>query len=66
MKIGRFRAGCVSNLKKIWVLGGNPLNTTELVSTTEIYDPVNDSWSYGTPLTTCEGETHAEIIPFFQ
>ena len=68
MNTGRFKFGCVSNLGKIWVLGGDTSNTTVLepVSTTEIYDPVSDSWAYGPPLTTCGGDTHTEITPVFE
>ena len=69
MNIGRFRPASISNLGKIWVIGGyTSIHATALkaISTVQIYDPLNDSWSCEIPLITCGGETHTEVIPVFQ
>ena len=48
--VGRFQAAVTSFRGKIWVVGGcdawNPLRSVE------IYDPANNSWSQGPPIST--------------
>jgi len=48
--------------KRIYVVGGDTEEFPYGVNLTQIYDPENDSWTYGTPMLTSRDELAAAVV----
>ena len=61
MNVMRSRAALVSNMGKLWAIGGYDGMTN--LSTVEVYDPETNSWSFAASMCAHEGGVGVGVIP---
>jgi kelch-like protein 18 len=61
MMAARSRVALVSNMGKLWAIGGYDGTTT--LSTMEMYDPEKDVWVMAPPMCAHDGGVGVGVIP---
>lgn len=60
MNVMRSRVALVSNMGKLWAIGGYDGNSN--LTTVEMYNPQQDRWSFVAPMCAHEGGVGAGVI----
>ena len=61
MNVTRSRVALVSNMDKLWAIGG--YDGMKNLSTVEVYDPKKNEWTFASPMEAHEGGVGVGVIP---
>ncbi len=61
MNVTRSRVALVSNLDRLWAIGG--YDGMKNLSTVEVYDPRADRWSFVASMESHEGGVGVGVVP---
>ena len=61
MNVTRSRVALVSNMDRLWAIGG--YDGMKNLSTVEMYDPDQDKWSFVAAMESHEGGVGVGVIP---